>query len=77
MGPGHPMFGPGRLGGGVGMPPGHGGALPPGARYDPIRPPGLPGFHPGDFVQPGGPRVHPDVMQPGPGGGPDLDDMYG
>lgn len=40
VGPGHPMFGPGRMGGGVGGPPGHGGLLPPGARYDPINPPG-------------------------------------
>lgn len=45
VGPGDPMFGPGRMGGGVGGPPGH--ALPPGARWDPIGPPGLPGFHPG------------------------------
>lgn len=42
VGPGDPIFGPGRLGG----PPGHG-SLPPGARWDPIAPPGQRGFHPG------------------------------
>ena len=45
VGPGDPVFGPGRMGGGVGAPPGHG--LPPGARWDPIAPPGMRGFHPG------------------------------
>lgn len=47
VGPGDPIFGPGRLGGGVGGPPGRG-ALPPGARWDPIAPPGMRGFHPGE-----------------------------
>ena len=51
VGPGDPIFGPGRMGGGVGGPPGHG-SLPPGARWDPVAPPGLPGFNPG--AQPGG-----------------------
>lgn len=46
VGPGDPIFGPGRLGGGVGRPPGHG-SLPPGARWDPIAPPGMRGFGPG------------------------------
>jgi proteasome inhibitor subunit 1 (PI31) len=76
VGPGHPIFGPGRMGGGVGGLPGRG-SLPPGARYDPINPAGLPGFHPDDFVQPGPPRPHPDVMQPGPGRGTDWDEMFG
>ena len=50
VGPGDPIFGPGRMGGGVGGPPGHGPGmpgLPPGARWDPIAPPGMRGFHPG------------------------------
>ena len=39
-----PLFGPGRMGGGRGL----GGApLPPGARWDPIAPPGMRGFNPG------------------------------
>ena len=46
VGPGDPIFCPGRMGGGVGGPPGHG-SLPPGARWDPVAPPGMPGFHPG------------------------------
>lgn len=76
VGPGHPMFGPGRLGGGVGAPPGRG-SLPPGARYDPIGPPGLPGFHPDDYVHPQPGQLHPDVMQPGRGRGTDFDNMFG
>lgn len=51
VGPGDPIFGPGRMGGGVGGPPGHApgmGGLPPGARWDPIAPPGMRGFHPGE-----------------------------
>lgn len=50
VGPGDPIFGPGRMGGGLGGPPGHGPGmpgLPPGARWDPIAPPGMRGFHPG------------------------------
>lgn len=86
VGPHHPMFGPGRLGGTMGG--GPGGIppddLPPGARWDPIAPPGLPGFRPGDFRPEreghGRPRppMHPDVMQPGAGGGgDDFDSMFG
>jgi proteasome inhibitor subunit 1 (PI31) len=87
VGPRDPMFIGGggiRGGGGVGI--GGGGGppafpLPPGARYDPINPPGLPGFRPDDFIPgggrgrggrgagpgpgPGGQYIHPDVMQPG------------
>ncbi|KAH7684058.1 proteasome inhibitor subunit 1 (PI31) protein [Dioscorea alata] len=39
-------------------------ALPPGARYDPIGPPGVPGFEPGRFVRVpprSGRRPHPDL----------------
>lgn len=83
VGPGDPIFGPGRMGGGVGGPPGHG-SLPPGARWDPVAPPGMPGFHPDDFQHPPGeqprppPPVHPDVMQPGAGGNSGWgDQMFG
>ncbi|GAB4821633.1 hypothetical protein N2152v2_008679, partial [Parachlorella kessleri] len=78
-GAGPPMFGPGRMGGGVGpdLPGGGRSSLPPGARYDPINPAGLPGFNPDDFIPPGPARPHPDVMQPGPGRGTDWDDMFG
>eukprot|EP00210_Caulerpa_lentillifera_P005572 g5329.t1 len=53
-----------------------------GMRYDPIAPPGVRGYRPGDFL-PGnewdmsGPPYHPDVGPPGPGRGPDFDHMYG
>ncbi|KAL4431594.1 hypothetical protein ABPG77_001436 [Micractinium sp. CCAP 211/92] len=76
VGPGDPIFGAGRLGGGVGGPPGRG-ALPPGARWDPIAPPGMRGFGPDDYQQPGPGQVHPDMAQPGPGGGSDWDRMFG
>lgn len=76
VGPGDPIFGPGRLGGSVGGPPGRG-SLPPGARWDPIAPPGMRGFQPDDFQQPGPGRVHPDMAQPGPGRGADWDRMFG
>ena len=86
VGPGDPMFGPGRLGGplgGGGVGPG-GGVLPPGARWDPIAPPGMRGFRPEDFQHPdlgqlpSQPPVHPDIMQPGPRGpGSDPDYMFG
>jgi len=84
VGPGHPVFGPGKLGGGVGMPPefggrgDHGGSLPPGARWDPIGPPGTRGFRPDDF-QPGRDpsHPHPDMSQPGPGKGTDWDQFFG
>lgn len=58
--PGLPGSGPGQFG------PSH----PGGARWDPIAPPGMPGFLP-DSVDPrrrgGPPAPHPDIMQPGPG----------
>lgn len=66
VGPHHPIFGRGRLE----PPEGHEGNIPPGARWDPIGPPGTQGFFPGDFQrrnQSGVSRgsVHPDIMQPG------------
>lgn len=73
VGPNDPLFLGGGMGGGAMR-----GPLPPGARYDPINPEGLPGWHPDDFVQPpgvgrgrgrGGPGqgyIHPDIMPPGP-----------
>ncbi len=82
VGPHDPMFGPGRLGSGVGLggQPGVGGegvsSLPPGARYDPIAPPGMRGFHPDDYVK-DPTKIHPDIMQPGPGRGTDWDNMFG
>ena len=76
VGPHHPMFGRGRLEPG----PGHEGHLPPGGRWDPIAPPGMPGFFPGDFERGrgrgrgrgggDGDGVHPDIMPLGRGGGP-------
>ena len=83
VGPGHPMFGPGKLGGGVGMPPDFGGRsdhgvpLPPGARWDPIGPPGTRGFRPDDFQTRDPSKPHPDMMQPGPGKGTDWDQFFG
>jgi hypothetical protein len=71
VGPHHPMFGRGRME----PPPGHEGHIPPAARWDPISPPGVPGFFPGDFERGRGrgrgrrgDDVHPDIMQPGRGG---------
>jgi hypothetical protein len=64
VGPHHPIFGRGRLE----PPSGHEGHLPPGARWDPIAPPGMRGFFPGDFERRGSGRrgeIHPDIMQPG------------
>ncbi|KAK0585326.1 hypothetical protein LWI29_026888 [Acer saccharum] len=67
VGPGHPMFGgndrlPGFLGGLPGVPPG--------ARFDPYGPPGVPGFEPNRFVRnprrPGG-GTHPDLEHFGGG----------
>lgn len=66
VGPDHPLFA-GRIGG---QQPGFPGALPPGAppgaRFDPYGPPGVPGFEPNRFVRnprrPGG-GVHPDLEQ--------------
>jgi len=82
VGPDHPLFGgrhpgirpPGGFGGGRGVPPVPG--LPPGARWDPIGPPGTPGFLPppppdqgrGRGRGGGPPSFHPDIMPPGPGG---------
>lgn len=73
VGPHHPIFGRGRLE----PPEGHEGNLPPGARWDPIGPPGTRGFFPGDFQRrntSGSNRgtVHPDIMQPGPSSSSDL-----
>lgn len=66
VGPDHPLF-TGRIGG---QQPGFPGALPPGvppgARFDPYGPPGVPGFEPNRFARnprrPGG-GVHPDLEQ--------------
>jgi proteasome inhibitor subunit 1 (PI31) len=81
VGPGDPIFGAGRYGRGVGVGGREGGGggevLPPGARWDPIAPEGLPGAHPEDYVPDTGPRIHPDVMQPGPGNGGSFDSMFG
>lgn len=75
VGPHHPIFGRGRME----PPPGHEGHLPPGGRWDPIAPPGMQGFFPGDFERGrgrgrgrGGNEIHPDledIMQPGRGTG--------
>ena len=77
VGPGHPMFAqPGRAGVRPGMYGDHG-APPPGtARYDPIAPPGMRGFRPEDFQRDPS-KLHPDVMQPGPGKGTDWTSYYG
>jgi len=71
VGPDHPIFDterePSRQ-----RPPMPGIPCPPGARWDPVQPPGIPGFLPGDLTrQPSAPRrgrppAHPDMMQPGP-----------
>lgn len=51
--------------------------LPPGARWDPIRPPGMEGFNPEDFQrQPGTRRIDPDIA-PRPPGTTDWDAMFG
>ena len=86
VGPGHPFFAdrlrnPGLASGGLGGI--RGGMMPGGARWDPIAPEGLQGWHPEDFQRgvPGRgapiPPVHPDMMQPGPGRGADWDHMFG
>lgn len=69
VGPHHPIFGRGRLE----PPEGHEGNLPPGARWDPIGPPGTQGFFPGDFQRRTQTTrdVHPDIMQPGRSQSPD------
>ncbi|XP_011094928.1 probable proteasome inhibitor [Sesamum indicum] len=62
VGPDDPRF----FGGRIGEPGFHGGlpGVPPGARFDPYGPPGVPGFEPGRFVRnprrPGG-GTHPDL----------------
>lgn len=71
VGPAHPAFFPG------GQPPSHPqrpGDLPPGARWDPYGPPGVPGFEPGRFGGERGeprpplrPPLHPDLAQMGGG----------
>lgn len=76
VGPGDPIFGPGRHGPHP-TEPAIGRGLPPGARWDPIAPEGLPGAHPDDFIPEARRRIHPDVMQPGPGRGTDWDNMFG
>ena len=87
VGPGHPFFSdrlrnPGLASGGGGRRGGLGGVMPDGARWDPIAPEGLQGWSPEDFQRGapagrGGPPVHPDMMQPGPGRGADWDHMFG
>ncbi|CAA7046214.1 unnamed protein product [Microthlaspi erraticum] len=48
------------------------GVPPPGARFDPFGPPGVPGFEPGRFGRrPGGGGMHPD-LEHFPGGGSDF-----
>jgi len=78
VGPDHPIFGPGKLGEGVGVGrEGPGPALPPGARWDPIGPPGTRGFRPDDFQKHDPSKPHPDMMQPGSDRGTDWDSFYG
>ena len=78
VGPGHPMFGRGKLGEGPG-PSGGGelGPLPAGARWDPIGPPGTRGFRPDNLQGRDPAHPHPDLAQPGPGKGTDWDVFYG
>jgi proteasome inhibitor subunit 1 (PI31) len=68
VGPGDPRFGnqPDYMG------PPQPGVPPPGARFDPFGPPGVPGFEPGRFGRrPGGGGMHPD-LEHFPGGGSDF-----
>jgi proteasome inhibitor subunit 1 (PI31) len=68
VGPDHPMFG--GIGTGIGgnrYPGGLLSGVPPGARFDPYGPPGVPGFEPNRFTRdPRGPRggggTHPDLQ---------------
>jgi len=76
VGPDHPIFGPGRLQGPFSGD-GRGSALPPGARWDPIGPPGTRGFLPEGGRRPDGEHPHPDIAQPGPGRGTDWTSFYG
>eukprot|EP00890_Picochlorum_soloecismus_P001987 jgi/Picsp_1/278/NSC_00277-R1_probable proteasome inhibitor-like isoform 1 len=80
VGPHHPIFGPSRI-----DDPGYDpsiegrGGLPPGARWDPIGPPGTPGFRPSDFQRRKSSREHPhpDIMPPGRGAGTHWDSFFG
>mmetsp|Transcript_33645 Transcript_33645/g.85961 ORF Transcript_33645/g.85961 Transcript_33645/m.85961 type:complete len:318 (-) Transcript_33645:158-1111(-) len=74
MGPMDPGFS-----GGLRHPGDLGGAVPPGARYDPIGPPGMRGYNPEDFQrgQGRGFPMHPDLGPPPGMGGSDWDDMFG
>lgn len=81
VGPHHPIFGPSRIDD-PGYDPSIGegrGGLPPGARWDPIGPPGTPGFRPSDFQRKKSSREHPhpDIMPPGRGAGTDWDSFFG
>lgn len=76
VGPDHPIFGPGRLQGPSSRDD-RGSALPPGARWDPIGPPGTRGFLPEGGRRPDGEHPHPDLAQPGPGRGTDWTSFYG
>lgn len=51
VGPNDPRWGSMGYGDMVGVPDAGRGMLPPGARYDPIGPPGVPGFEPGRFIR--------------------------
>ena len=78
VGPDDPLFGRRALGGRrSGHIPPSNLRIPPGARYDPIHPPGIPDpDFPGSGGQ--GPRIHPDIGPPGPGGsGGGMDFMFG
>ncbi|GAB4833881.1 hypothetical protein Ancab_032129 [Ancistrocladus abbreviatus] len=72
LGPDDPRWFGGRSGQ-PGFPGGLG--VPPGARFDPYGPPGIPGFEPGRFARiprrPGR-GTHPDLEQPGAGNGYDY-----
>jgi proteasome inhibitor subunit 1 (PI31) len=81
VGPHHPIFGPSRIDDPAYDPsiePSRGG-LPPGARWDPIGPPGTPGFRPTDFQRRPSSREHPhpDIMPPGRGAGTNWDSFFG
>ncbi|KAM7526400.1 hypothetical protein LguiA_016302 [Lonicera macranthoides] len=64
IGPNHPGFG--GIGGEPGFPGGQPSNVPPGARFDPYGPPGVPGFEPNRFVRdprrPRGGGTHPDLQ---------------
>ena len=80
VGPHHPIFGPRRIDDPEYDPSIEGrGGLPPGARWDPIGPPGTPGFRPSDFQRRQSSREHPhpDIMPPGRGAGANWDSFFG